>query len=182
MRADAVRNRQRIFQEAREAVAAGETGLTLNELARRVGVGVGTVYRVFPTQRAMLEAVVEEAVRELIDLAAQMARGADPGESLIGFLRSALRIALERPGLFEVLITSDDETPALALAKAELAAAVADLLKQAAPSTTLTGENLLKLLCGLVHAISEHPADRRNAASDAYLGLFHAGLVAAPAG
>ena len=55
MRSDAARNRQRIFDEARGAVIGGETALTLNELARRAGVGVGTVYRVFPTQRAMRE-------------------------------------------------------------------------------------------------------------------------------
>ena len=182
MRADAVRNRDKIFQQARQAVAAGETGLTLNELARRVGVGVGTVYRVFPTQRAMLEAVVEEAVRELIGLAAQCAQGADAGESLIGFLRSALRTALERPGLFEVLITGDDETPTLAQAKAELVTAVTGLLERADPRAALTGENLLKLLCGLIHAISEHPADRQDAATDAYIGLLRAGLITASAG
>ncbi|MFC4562279.1 TetR/AcrR family transcriptional regulator [Nocardiopsis mangrovi] len=182
MRADAVRNRQRIFEEARQAVAAGETGLTLNELARRVGVGVGTVYRVFPTQRAMLEAVLEEAVRELVGLAAPAARGADAGESLIGFLSSALRIALERPGLFEVLISGDDETPTLAQAKTELVAAVTGLLEQADPEPALTGENLLKLLCGLIHAISEHPADRQGAAIEAYVRMLRAGLVAGPVG
>ncbi|MFF4618187.1 hypothetical protein [Nonomuraea jabiensis] len=45
-----------------------------------------------------------------------------------------------------------------------------------------SGENLLKLLCGLIHAISEHPADRQGAATNAYIGLLRAGLVTAPAG
>ncbi|MEU3579035.1 TetR/AcrR family transcriptional regulator [Streptomyces globisporus] len=71
------------------AVADGETGLTLNELARRAGVGVGTVYRVFPTQRAMLESVLEEAVRQLADAAEEAHGRPDPASALVDFLRTA---------------------------------------------------------------------------------------------
>lgn len=177
MRSDAARNRQRIFAEAREAVIGGETALTLNELARRAGVGVGTVYRVFPTQRAMRESVLEEAVRELADAAAAADGGAAPADALTGFLRTALLTALARPGLTDVLITGTDETESLHRAKGELVEAVSALLARIRPVPALTGENLLKLLCGLIHAVSEHPAERRGTAVDNYLGILRAGLT-----
>ena len=178
MRADVARNNQKIFEKAREAVAAGETDLKLNELARRSGVGVGTVYRLYPTPRAMLEAVVEEAVTDLNRVAAEAALDPDPRHALGEFLRAALTAALEQPGLFDVLITVEDERESLRQAKGELVATTERLLERARTEPPLTGENLLKLLCGLIHAISEHPADRRQAAADAYLRLLQNGLVA----
>jgi len=181
MRVDVARNNQKIFERAREAVAAGETDLKLNELARRAGVGVGTVYRLFPTPRAMLEAVVEEGVIELNRVAAEAELDPDPRRALGDFLRAALTAALDQPGLFDVLITLDDERETLRDAKVELVGATSRLLARAHTQPPLTGENMLKLLCGLIHAISEHPADRRQAAADAYLLLLRNGLVSAPA-
>lgn len=179
MRADAARNRLRIFEEARRAVVGGEAALTLNELARRSGVGVGTVYRVFPTQRAMLESVLEDSVRELIDAAAAAEGHPDPAKALIDFLRAALSAALAQPGLIDVLITGSDETHSLHRAKTELVGAVSHLLARIHPTPALTGENLLKLLCGLIHAVSEHPAERQTAAADNYLDILRAGLTSA---
>ncbi|WP_030997929.1 TetR/AcrR family transcriptional regulator [Streptomyces sp. NRRL F-5630] len=177
MRPDAARNRQRIFEEARDAVLGGQTALTLNELARRAGVGVGTVYRVFPTQRAMREAVLEETVRELIDAATAAGGNPEPAKALIDFLRTALLTALARPGLTDVLITGTDETDSLHRAKGELVDVTSRLLARVRPSPALTGENLLKLLCGLIHAVSEHPAERQQAAIGNYLDILRTGLA-----
>ncbi|SOD60747.1 transcriptional regulator, TetR family [Streptomyces zhaozhouensis] len=182
MRADAARNRQRIFAEACHAVAEGETAVTLNELARRCGVGVGTVYRVFPTQRAMREAVFEESVRALLSAAAEAETRPDPADALIDFLDTALTAALDRPGLMDVLITGDDETESLHQAKIDLATAVSRLLARLDPAPALTGENLLKLLCGLIHAVGEHPEERRPAATAGYLALLRTGLTPPPGG
>jgi AcrR family transcriptional regulator len=179
VRADAARNNEKILTHAREAVAAGETDLTLNALARRAGVGVGTVYRLFPTQRAMLEAVVEDAVADLNRLAVAAHREPDPERALGDFLESVLAAALAYPGLFNVLITVGDERDSLRLAKADLVEATSRLLARAHPQPPLTGENLLKLLCGLMHAISQHPPDQRPAATDAYLRLLRTGLASA---
>ncbi|MBZ6107741.1 MULTISPECIES: TetR/AcrR family transcriptional regulator [Streptomyces] len=177
MRSDAARNRQRIFDEARGAVIGGEIALTLNELARRAGVGVGTVYRVFPTQRAMLESVLEEAVRELVDAAAAAGGHPDPAKALVDFLRTALLTALAQPGLTDVLITGSDETDSLHRAKGELVEVTSHLLARIRPAPALTGENLLKLLCGLIHAVSEHPAERQGDAIDNYLDILRAGIA-----
>lgn len=114
MRADAVRNRRRIFDEAQRAIAAGEITLTLNELARRSDVGVGTVYRLFPTQRAMLEAVLEAPVRVLIAAATDAERRPEPVQALVDVLHAALLAALAQPGLIDILITAADETDSFA--------------------------------------------------------------------
>ena len=88
--------------------------------------------------------------------------------------------ALARPGLTEVLITGSDETESLHRAKGELVEATSDLLARIRPAPALTGENLLKLLCGLIHAVGEHPEERQEAATDAYLGILRSGLAPAP--
>lgn len=184
MRADATRNRQRIFDEAREAVGAGETDLTLNELARRAGVGVGTVYRLFPTQRAMLEGVVQDGLQVVTARAQQALEQPDAVRALATFLRGALTTALQRPGLFTVLIAANNETADTLGAKAELAQAVASLLHrmhqelQQAPA--MTAEYLLKLLCGLMHALSELPEGSRADAAEVYVDLVVRGICSRP--
>ncbi|MFV0451917.1 MAG: TetR/AcrR family transcriptional regulator [Propioniciclava sp.] len=60
LRADAERNRQRILAVARDAYAAGGVEVSLDEIARLAGLGVGTVYRRFPTKDALLDALFEE--------------------------------------------------------------------------------------------------------------------------
>jgi AcrR family transcriptional regulator len=65
LRADAVRNRARILRIARGQLAAGDTSLQLNAIARLAGVGVGTVYRHFPNRHALVEALSAE--RLLLD-------------------------------------------------------------------------------------------------------------------
>src|SRR5918912_1275957 len=58
LRADARRNRERVLRAAREACAAHGTGVQMDDVARRAGVGVGTVYRHFPTKEGLIEALV----------------------------------------------------------------------------------------------------------------------------
>src|SRR6266545_3604820 len=76
-RADAVRNRQRVLEAAKEAFAAEGLAVPLDEIARRAGVGAGTVYRHFPTKEALFEAVILDRVRKLVDYAESLA-DADP--------------------------------------------------------------------------------------------------------
>ncbi len=84
----------------------------------------------------------------------------DGDEAFAAFLRDALTMAQERPGLFTVLISGTDETEQTLQAKAELADAVARLLDRVdpepRPAPTMTAEYLLKLLCGLMHALSNY--------------------------
>src|SRR5215472_3500974 len=67
LRADAQRNRARVLQAARRAFAAEGVSVPLDEIARRAGVGAGTVYRHFPSKEALFEAVVHDRLRQLTE-------------------------------------------------------------------------------------------------------------------
>ena len=85
-RAAAERNRDRILAVARDAFAAGDTSLSMAEVARRAGVGMATLYRNFPGRRELLEALYADEVDALCD-AAVIGEGRTPGEALTAWLR-----------------------------------------------------------------------------------------------
>ena len=85
LRADARRNYQRLLTEARAAFAEHGTDASLEDVARRAGVGIGTLYRHFPNRQALLEAVYLEEVEEVCRSAEAQLEGADPWEALAGW-------------------------------------------------------------------------------------------------
>ncbi|KQO64415.1 TetR/AcrR family transcriptional regulator [Curtobacterium sp. Leaf261] len=74
LRADAARNRATLLETARDAFAAGEGDVTFDALARRAGVGVGTLYRNFPTRQDLVEAVYHSELDEVVALAEALLR------------------------------------------------------------------------------------------------------------
>jgi AcrR family transcriptional regulator len=90
MRADARRNRERILAAARELFAGAPTEVQMDDLARRAGVGVGTVYRHFPDKEALMGELVRERF-ELFNARLRIAvadTSSDPAEALIEALRA----------------------------------------------------------------------------------------------
>jgi AcrR family transcriptional regulator len=81
-RADALRNREHILAVAREAYAGGESTVTLEEIVRRSGVGVGTLYRHFPTRDALVEALYRSELEKLVDAEKDLAERLTPIEAL----------------------------------------------------------------------------------------------------
>src|SRR5579884_3864221 len=81
-RADARRNYDKVIAAAREAFAAGGTSTSLEEIARRAEVGIGTLYRHFPNRQALLEAVYVGEVEALAASAGEFAE-LDPWEALV---------------------------------------------------------------------------------------------------
>ena len=79
LRADARRNRQRVLDAATAAFATEGVAVPVDEIARRAGVGAGTVYRHFPTKEALVEAIVLSRVEWLIGEARVLAGTDDPG-------------------------------------------------------------------------------------------------------
>jgi len=86
LRADARRNRSRVLEAARAAFAAEGSDASLDEIARRAGVGAGTVYRHFPTKEALFEAVVLDRIGELIEEARALSDDPDPGRAFSSFV------------------------------------------------------------------------------------------------
>src|SRR5262245_52777392 len=81
-RADARRNYEKILAAAREAFAEGGESTALEEIARRAGVGIGTLYRHFPNRQALVEALYVDEVEEVCRLAVEQPADADPWEAL----------------------------------------------------------------------------------------------------
>jgi AcrR family transcriptional regulator len=88
LRADAARNRARVLEVAYETFAADGLGVPIDEIARRAGVGAGTVYRHFPTKEDLYRAVIADRLSRIVDDGRALLTSEDPGESLFTFLRS----------------------------------------------------------------------------------------------
>jgi AcrR family transcriptional regulator len=88
LRADAARNRARVLEVAYDTFAAEGLSVPIDEIARRAGVGAGTVYRHFPTKEALFQAVIEDRMQHLVDDGHALLESAGPGEALFVYLRS----------------------------------------------------------------------------------------------
>jgi AcrR family transcriptional regulator len=101
-RADARRNYDKVLAAAREAFAEGGESTALEEIARRAGVGIGTLYRNFPNRQALLETLYLEEVEGICRLAEEQRESADPWEALtswferfIGYIATKQALAAE---------------------------------------------------------------------------------------
>ena len=104
LRADAARNRAKVLQAASEAFAAEGAAVPLDEIARRAGVGAGTVYRHFPTKEALFDAVISDRLGSLATQAeARFDSDADPGEAFFGYFREVIESGLAKADLTDAL-------------------------------------------------------------------------------
>lgn len=103
LRRDAQRNLERILDAARAAFAEDGIEVGVDEIARRAGVGVGTLYRRFPTKEALIDAIVDRRADEIAALADEAAAQEDPWESLV-FLLGGLLERHARDRGFKALI------------------------------------------------------------------------------
>ncbi|SDU72903.1 TetR/AcrR family transcriptional regulator [Jiangella alkaliphila] len=85
MRADARRNRARVLHAAEVVLARDGLEAPMNTIAREAGVGVGTIYRQFPTKETLYQAIVAARQRRMIDEATALATADDPGAALFGY-------------------------------------------------------------------------------------------------
>ncbi len=103
LRADAARNRARILEAARTAFAEAGLDVGVEEIARRAGVGKGTLYRRFPTKEALVRAIFEDLLRDLETLVEESAAEADAGVAFIGFLHESARRQATNQGFLDVV-------------------------------------------------------------------------------
>src|SRR5712664_1239826 len=102
-RADAIRNRERVLEAAKAVFSAGGPEASLEAVARRAGVGIGTLYRHFPTREALFEAVYRREVQQLSELAEQLKSEADPVDALRRWLRSNVEFVATKKGMSAAL-------------------------------------------------------------------------------
>ena len=102
MRADAVRNRDRLLQAARELFAERGLNVSMDEVARHAGVGVGTAYRRFASRMDLIDALVDERVAEVEDNIEHALEAEDPWEGFVRFLEAHVAIHVADRGLREL--------------------------------------------------------------------------------
>jgi AcrR family transcriptional regulator len=177
LRADARRNRERVLRTAQRLFADEGLGVSLDEIARRAGVGPGTVHRHFPSKEALYLAVATDMLRRLVAEGEELAAGGDPA-ALFTLLSRMMASGAENAAVKSALAAAEfdlrDSAPDVA---ADLTAQVARLLERAqaagAARRDVTVEEVMALVAGAFTAIRHAGAEgsRRRAAHIAELIL-----------
>jgi len=130
-RADARRNYEKLLVAAAEAFTEHGSDASLEDIARRAGVGIGTLYRNFPTRQALLEAVYIDEVEEMSRSAADLAH-LEPWEALVTWLRRYVGFANTKRALAkEMLETMDHDAQVFAACRGAILSAGELLLRRA---------------------------------------------------
>jgi AcrR family transcriptional regulator len=103
LRADAARNRARVLDAARTAFAESGLDVGVEEIARRAGVGKGTLYRRFPTKEALVRAIFDDFLDDLEALVEEVAARPDAGEAFMFFLAESARRQATNQGFLDVV-------------------------------------------------------------------------------
>ena len=109
LRADAQRNRHQLLEVAHSAFEEDGVNASLDEIARRAGVGIGTLYRHFPTRDHLIEALIADDVERLAELAEELI-AADTADDVERWLTALVRHGITYRGLAESLVVAPAET------------------------------------------------------------------------
>jgi AcrR family transcriptional regulator len=131
LRKDAELNRQRILRAAAEVFTTRGLQASLDDVARQAGVGVGTVYRRFPDKEALVEALFEERIAELVGLAEEALAAPDSWDGLVQFLRRAGTSLASDRGLRQILMFADYGRDRVERGKARMQPVVTALVRRA---------------------------------------------------
>jgi AcrR family transcriptional regulator len=177
-RADARRNYDRVLAAAREAFAEGGESTALEEIARRAGVGIGTLYRHFPNRQALLEALYVEEVEEVCRSAAEADPDADPLDALNAwFDRVIAYLATKRALAHELLDYLEMDAPLFQVCRGQLFEAGEPLLRRAqeagAVRPDVTIGEVLQMIVGIGKIPAADPAQTERLVRIALDGLRH---------
>ncbi|WAJ28773.1 TetR/AcrR family transcriptional regulator [Antarcticirhabdus aurantiaca] len=153
-RADSLRNRERLLAAAAEIFRAGGPEASLEAVARRAGVGIGTLYRHFPTREALFEAIYRREVEQLAGLAEALAKSEPPFRALRLWLHAGVRLTATKRGMLTALTLAIDKSSEIyAFSSAQLTLALGVLLRRASAAGEVRGdvepEDVLQALVGL---------------------------------
>jgi AcrR family transcriptional regulator len=180
MRADAQRNYQRLLDAAVVVFAErGADDVSLEEIARRAGVGIGTLYRHFPTRQALLEAVYRGQVEAMRVKADELLRSDSPSEALADWLRALSAFSSTKRSLTAALLeTLGKDSELLSVCSAVIYGAADELLIRAKEAGAVRPDADARDLMRLVHAVNiaaQHtPADPGQ--PDRLIGIILDGL------
>ncbi|MFD3500667.1 TetR/AcrR family transcriptional regulator [Streptomyces sp. NPDC058678] len=180
MRADARRNYERLLEVAAQAFAEHGEGASLDDIAKRAGVGSGTLYRHFPTRQALLEAAYVDRVEAIAARADEFAAQLPPGEALVEWLNELGAGMIQVRGLKALLgsAVTDGSPVAVTLCAGAMTSAATRLVEAAQREGTLRPDvepiEVLRLAHGV--ATASELADGEGKAIRRYLALLTEGL------
>jgi AcrR family transcriptional regulator len=156
-RADAIRNRERVLEAAKAVFSQGGPKAGLEAVARQAGVGIGTLYRHFPTREALYEAVYRHEVEQLVELARHLEAETPPVEAVRRWLQAGVEFMATKKGMAAALAMAAQGSPDLvAYSLDRLTRAVGELLQRAAAAgevrADIDPEDLLRALVGMCYA------------------------------
>jgi AcrR family transcriptional regulator len=184
LRADAQRNYDRLLSAAAAAFAErGADDVSLEEIARRAGVGIGTLYRHFPTRQALLEAVYRDQVEAVRAAAEEQLNSDAPGEALAAWLRVLVDFSSTKHSLTTALLaTMDKDSDLLSSCSAVIRGSAEALFARAQEAGAVRADANAGDVIRLVHAVNlvgQHaPTDPGQ--RDRMLGLILDGLRPQP--
>jgi len=164
MRADARRNRDRVLEAARAAFGAEGSDVSLDEIARRAGVGAGTVYRHFATKETLFEAVVIDRMGELVEEGRILLDDLNPGRAFLSFVELLAREGARKRDLVEAL---GHDGIRLQVGEVPIMRALTDVLAEllgraqsaGAVRDDISVDDVMAVLTGAAYAICHSRAD-----------------------
>jgi AcrR family transcriptional regulator len=154
-RADALRNYEKLIAAAREAFAEGGTAASLEDIARRANVGIGTLYRNFPNRQTLLEAVYVDEVEALCRTADDLA-GLPPWDAFVGFIhRFVAYLATKQALAQELLSYVDRDAELFQTCRVSLWAAGEPLLQRAQDAHVVRADTDLTEIIQMVGGIAK---------------------------
>jgi AcrR family transcriptional regulator len=183
LRSDARRNRERLLEVARAAFAADGLSVPLDEIARRAGVGPGTLYRHFPAKEDLFEAVLQGRLQSLADEAGAQRDAQNPGAALLGFIDRLIAEAALKRDLVDALASAGTELSAgLAEIGAQIRCGIDGLLVGAQASGAIRGDigvdDLMTIIASMMVALRRRPG--QNSDPLRAVAVLRDGLLAAP--
>jgi AcrR family transcriptional regulator len=183
LRSDARRNRERLLEVARTAFGADGLSVPLDEIARRAGVGPGTLYRHFPAKEDLFEAVLQDRLQSLADEAGALSDAEDPGSALLGFIDRLIAEAALKRDLVDALASAGTEHSAgQAETGAQIRSGIDGLLVRSQASGAIREDigvdDLMTIIASMMVALRRGGAQ----ASDPLraVAVLRDGLLAAP--
>ena len=175
-RADAVRNRERVIAAARKVMARKGLDAQMDEIARAAKVGVGTVYRHFPTKDDLVDALAAARFERLAELADEALEHPDPEQAFVEFIRASAEIQVADRALSEVLV-SRPETMRRSSESVGMLGRVAKVMARAQAAGAVRAdaqpEDVPMMMCALAGACNNPMTD-----PERYLGIIVDGLRA----
>jgi len=153
-RADAVRNRERILATAEDMFARDGLSVSVDDIARRAKVGIGTLYRHFPTKDALVAAIVIDRIGRVAERAEALHDAPDPGAALLGLIEQMVAEGAHKRDFVDALGRSDWlDTPAADAIKQRFRRALAKLLAKAQTAGAIRADVMAPDLLALVRGV-----------------------------